>query len=185
MVLENKNWIRGHQILIGALIVITIISIFYFDSYQNKKSAEEREILQLNYDDAIRNLQISQKKLNDTVCTSIHIIKKVREDLLKIIGSNPIQNGANVEITENRIENEGKYIKSKRIVGVVKNTGNIEAKYVEVNATFYDSRGEVIFDDWSYALVTTLKPGESSPFRLSGINKPFIDYRIEAEWLEC
>lgn len=57
------------------------------------------------------------------------------------------------------------------VVGEVENTGSNTAIFVQIIGTFYDSEGEVIEVDTTYAELDTLRPGRTSPFKMTLLNK--------------
>lgn len=48
--------------------------------------------------------------------------------------------------------------------GYVKNNGDTPAEYVEINATGYDTEGNIVANDTTYADDDTIAPGATSPF---------------------
>lgn len=94
-----------------------------------------------------------------------------------------------------KTEGEVKIIKEKPwrkgtdfyyVAGKVKNTGKIAVKGVKVNYTFLDAGGRTIRDDWSYADIDVLQPGEVSTFQveltLRDEVKRVKKYRLSLEW---
>ncbi len=68
------------------------------------------------------------------------------------------------------------------IFGELQNTGQKNLKYIKLTAAFYDSAGEVIRTEWTYANADILLPGEKAPFSFieaASAEKDYQSYELE------
>jgi hypothetical protein len=74
---------------------------------------------------------------------------------------------------------------SMHIVGEIKNIGTMTATYVKIIATFYDSEGEVVATDFTFADPHDIEPDQKAPFDMILTEKsrvPLVEsYALTAE----
>ncbi|MGE5221574.1 MAG: FxLYD domain-containing protein [Omnitrophica WOR_2 bacterium] len=69
------------------------------------------------------------------------------------------------------------------IVGEVKNNTNSNIGFVSVKATLRDSSGTLVDVASSYTMVSTLSPGEKSPFQIMFFYlEPWTSYELSVNW---
>jgi hypothetical protein len=75
-------------------------------------------------------------------------------------------------------------IKSRYIVGEVRNDTGSNAKYVEIVASLYDASNKLVGTDNTFAQLDILKPGQKSPFRVIVSDPPAIydHYTLTVQW---
>ncbi|MCJ7633250.1 FxLYD domain-containing protein [Candidatus Bathyarchaeota archaeon] len=77
--------------------------------------------------------------------------------------TSPISQG--LQILSNSSYTDG--IGYLHIIGEIKNTGTIQATFVSVIATCYNSTGGVVATDYSYTSPTDLNPNQTAPYDIS------------------
>jgi hypothetical protein len=96
----------------------------------------------------------------------------------------PVKQGAKVEVVSHK-EKASKYGASS-IVGEVINNGDAPASYVEITATYYDDKGEVVDTGDTYAGNTAdvaLQPTQKTPFELGRIEEiKYANYKLDVSW---
>jgi plastocyanin len=92
-------------------------------------------------------------------------------------------NGGNVILLSQRY-NEERY--SSEIVGEVENNGTEPVKFVKVTVTFYDSSGDIVGTENTYADPSDLRPDMRAPFKIFLTNDAIIDetatYAFTISW---
>lgn len=75
---------------------------------------------------------------------------------------------------------------SDHAVGILKNVGASNIKFVEVTVTFYDSSDNVVANEFTFADLEIIQPNETSPFSISLTSSTdnFDRYELLIEWNE-
>ncbi|HUW08688.1 MAG TPA: FxLYD domain-containing protein [Anaerolineae bacterium] len=74
-----------------------------------------------------------------------------------------------------------------KITGLVQNTGDKVARFVQVTATLYDSEGTVVAVDYTFVEADLLEPGDTSAFAVTlvGTSGPADSYRVQVQGTEA
>ena len=69
------------------------------------------------------------------------------------------------------------------MVGELANVGAEDLERVRIIVTFYDDAGEVALVENTYADLSTIAPGQSSPFKIMTIGEtvPIASYRVQTQ----
>jgi hypothetical protein len=73
------------------------------------------------------------------------------------------------------VENVNWYISSIDslwFIGLVKNTGNVDLEFVEINVLLRDGEGTLVASDFTYSELDTIPVGEYSPFTVLFLEEP-------------
>ncbi len=90
-----------------------------------------------------------------------------------------------VIVKSHTLKDEGYGMRS--IVGEVENNGNTSATFVQITATFYDSKGSVTGTEFTYAGDTGSSPLEktkTAPFKVIIMDSKTVidDYKLDVSW---
>ncbi|OGD93184.1 hypothetical protein A2697_01380 [Candidatus Curtissbacteria bacterium RIFCSPHIGHO2_01_FULL_41_44] len=122
---------------------------------------------------------------------------KVSSDNKEEIQQSTVQGGGNaLPLAQATPESGGKVVVKShnkrieygypKIVGEVVNNTASSASFVQVTATFYDSKGEVVGTDFTYAsdtASTPLAPQATAPFEITASQGlTFDNYKLDVTW---
>jgi len=95
-----------------------------------------------------------------------------------------VKKNSNVEILTHKISKDSE--DSSFIIGEVQNTGEVPVSFIEVTATFYDEKSEIVDTDFTFTETSAdsmLKPQDKDPFKLYlDEGMPFDGYKLDVTW---